>query len=425
MPCRKPHKNSHHGCVQCKSRKVKCDQEQPICARCRKKGHECIYRHLISSYNPFQDYNGVSSTSVSSTTPSTISIPLFQQGSATPGLTTQVSFPKRSASITPSSAIAAPIPRGFSMFDPITERLFYHYATEVSPVFTSLDVPIEVLSSFHDAVIRHSFEHPYVYHSMLTVSALHLASFTPTPTPASRIRSPHIITALAHKASALETLRSIVNSITAITCEPALAASGLLTVCAFAMLHAGVASDVIDLLAQIMTLYRGTVAIFRFGRRDSIAVLSATIPTLRQSILTAIIGEKPWPSADAAVDKVLAKIFELSEDSDDAKEKKSILLDAGFKLKVALRRVAGAKGVYNVACMWLAMVHPTINDYIKARDPLSLVLLAHWVITLKYINHIWWAVWQEVGERHPDLMEWPFEELRSEAKDEGRLVIRT
>ncbi|KAI1207691.1 uncharacterized protein F4807DRAFT_174747 [Annulohypoxylon truncatum] len=433
MPCRKSHRNSHHGCIQCKSKRVKCDQEQPSCARCRKKGQDCTYRHLMSSYNPFEDRNHIGSASTSVTSPSIIDKPVSQHDHEALDLTPQLNSIKQPPSIGPSSAITVPLYRGPLMFDPTTEQLFYHYATEVSPVFTSVDVPVEVLSSFHNAVIRHSFEHAYVYHAMLTVSALHLASLTSASTPASQIRSPHVITALAHKASALETLRSIVNSITSLTCEPALAASGLLTVCAFAMLHAGVAIDVIDLLAQIMTLYRGTVSIFRFGRQDSIAVLSTTIPTIRQAILTAIIGERPWPSADVAADKILTKIFELSEDSDDAKQKKNVLLDAGLKLKVALRRISGTRGVYSVACMWLAMVHPAIVEYIKAREPLSLVLLAHWVIALRYIKHIWWvqgwpertvqAVWQEVGERYPDLFEWVFEELRDEAKNEYHSML--
>ncbi|KAI1086722.1 hypothetical protein F5B19DRAFT_478078 [Rostrohypoxylon terebratum] len=431
MPCRKSHRNSHHGCIQCKSKRVKCGQEQPVCARCRKKGQSCTYRHLMSSYNPFEGRNDrwIGSTPGSSTTPPASDMSASQQSRTSLDLTYYANSIERSPSAELSSDITTPLSRGPLMFDRTTEQLFYHFTTEVSPVFTSLDAPVEVLSNFHDAVIRHSFGHAYVYHAMLTVSALHLASLTSVSTSTSQPRSPHIATALAHKASALETLRSIMNSINALTCEPALAASGLLTVCAFAMLHAGVAPDVIDLLAQIMVLYRGTMSIFRFGRQDSIAVLKDTIPTLRQVVVTAIFGERPWPSADAAADKVLAKILELDEDGDDAKLKKSVLLDAGLKLKVALRRVAGAKGIYNVACMWFAMVHPMVIDYIKARDPLSLVLLAHWVITLRYIKHIWWvqgwpertvqAVYQQVGEKYPDLFEWIFKQMRSEVEDEN------
>ncbi|XXH01935.1 hypothetical protein Hte_008298 [Hypoxylon texense] len=176
-----------------------------------------------------------------------------------------------------------------------------------------------------------------------------------------------------------------------------------------------------------MTLYRGTVAIFRFGRQALHAVPSATIPRLRQSVVTATSCEMPWPEAEAAVDKVLTKILKLEEASTGAKEKKNALLDAGFKLKTALRRVAAARGVHNVACMWLAMVNSTFNESVEAREPLSLILVAHWVVTLRYVKQIWWvkawpertiqAVWQEVGNQHPDLMQWVSEEIRDEARD--------
>ncbi|KAI0836036.1 hypothetical protein F5Y06DRAFT_299138 [Hypoxylon sp. FL0890] len=414
-----------------------CDQQQPSCARCQKKGQVCTYRHLTSSYDPFRNYN----EGPLSCTPSNV-VPTPSQSVVVPYLTTGASLPWQSPSTAPwsdstssqtdvsplSSFTVTPFYDGLSAFDPVTEQLLYHFSTEVSLVFTSSEVQVEVLSCFHDAVTRHSFVYPYVYHAMLTVSALHLASHTPALGSTSQARSPHLVTALAHKASALETLRSMVSSITASTCEPALAASGLLTVCAFALLPTGVASDVIDLLGQIMTLYRGTLAIFHFGRQNSSTASNATVSRVRQFFLTAIAVKKPWPRAEAAVDKVLAKIIMLDESSEGARRKKSALLDAGLKLKAALKRVAGARGVYNVACMWLAMVHPTFNESVTARDPLSLILLAHWVVALKYVKHIWWAqgwpewtlqaVSREVGETHPDLLEWVFEEIGSEATDE-------
>ncbi|KAI1409315.1 hypothetical protein F5Y13DRAFT_203737 [Hypoxylon sp. FL1857] len=419
-----------------------CDQEQPSCARCRKKGQACTYRHLTSQYDPFRNRSTAASRSI----PSAVSLNIVpappQQVVVVPGLASEASPPKErplatissdstalSTQISPTSPFTAtPLYKELLAFDPVTEQLLYHYNTEVSLVFTSSEVQVEVLSSFHEAVIRHSFVYPYVYHAMLTVSALHLASHTPALGSTSPARSPHLVTALAHKAYALETLRSIVDSITTSTCEPALAASGLLTVCAFALLPTGVVSDAIDLLGQIMTLYRGTVAIFNYGRQDSSTASNATVLRVRQFVLTAIVVEKPWPKAEAAIDKVLVKIFELSEASEGARQKKSALIDAGFKLKKALRRVAGARGVYNVVCMWLAMVHPTFSASVKARDPLSLILLAHWVVALKYVKHIWWAqgwpewtlqaVWREVGEKHPDLLEWASEEIRGEARDE-------
>ncbi|KAI2603470.1 uncharacterized protein GGS25DRAFT_526510 [Hypoxylon fragiforme] len=68
------------------------------------------------------------------------------------------------------------------------------------------------------------------------------------------------------------------------------------------------------------------------------------------------------------------------------------MIDAALKTRDhTLRRVAGTNGVYNPACMWLAMVNPRVQrECAREREPLSLVLLAHWVVTLKYVKDIWW-----------------------------------
>ncbi|KAK7458379.1 hypothetical protein CaCOL14_006812 [Colletotrichum acutatum] len=43
------HKKSRLGCKECKERKVKCDESQPICIRCKTAGRNCSYRDLVSS----------------------------------------------------------------------------------------------------------------------------------------------------------------------------------------------------------------------------------------------------------------------------------------------------------------------------------------------------------------------------------------
>ncbi|KAI1077610.1 hypothetical protein F5B20DRAFT_256497 [Whalleya microplaca] len=440
MPSRRSHSNSHHGCIQCKARRVKCDEQQPRCSRCRKKGQECTFKHLMSSYDPFSHKSRPSSTSSSFTASTTLrqtsltSIPATHAHSSWPSPSITPLFEPASGSISIPPVPASLTISGFPLNrlqepDRITQQLLYHYNTQISFIFISTNPQVEVLPDFHEAITRYSLAHAYVHHAVLTVSALHLASLMSVSNPTSRANSQHLVTALAHKASTIETLRPIIQSVTALTCEPALAASGLLTVCAFALPHAGATGDTIDLLAQIMSMYRGTVAIFRHGRESLNLLNNSTIPRLRQSVLAATAGEKPWPEAEAAVDRVLAKIFELDEESTTSRQEKRVLVDAGFKLKTAVRRVAGARGVHNVACMWLAMVQPAFTERVKTHCPLSLILVAHWVITLRDVKQIWWvqrwpewtvqAVWREVRELYPDLMIWVLKEVGNEATSEA------
>ncbi|KAH8196956.1 hypothetical protein TruAng_008883 [Truncatella angustata] len=43
---RKPHRKSRHGCLNCKRRKVKCDENGPTCSRCIAFGITCVYKSI-------------------------------------------------------------------------------------------------------------------------------------------------------------------------------------------------------------------------------------------------------------------------------------------------------------------------------------------------------------------------------------------
>lgn len=40
---RKAHKKSHHGCSNCKRRKIKCTESRPVCDGCTKQNLQCVY----------------------------------------------------------------------------------------------------------------------------------------------------------------------------------------------------------------------------------------------------------------------------------------------------------------------------------------------------------------------------------------------
>jgi hypothetical protein len=41
---RRPHKKSHNGCTECKTRHIRCDERQPTCANCEVAERECAYK---------------------------------------------------------------------------------------------------------------------------------------------------------------------------------------------------------------------------------------------------------------------------------------------------------------------------------------------------------------------------------------------
>ncbi|KAI1868451.1 uncharacterized protein JN550_006367 [Neoarthrinium moseri] len=264
-------------------------------------------------------------------------------------------------------------------------------------------------------MIRHAQEHPYVHHALLTFSALHMASLTAN---AEQYQNPppHLVIALSQKALAIERFRPVVESVTAETCEPALAASGLLTACAFALPLAGAPFDVVDQLAQITSLFQGTTTLFRMGWRKPRPLVSDAAPKVRPSVLLSAVNEKSWPQAEHAVDQVLRVIMTIDERHQSTRGRKDVLVDAALKLKIAFRRVAAARGAYAVAAMWLGMVSSAFVDRVRERDSLALVLMADWSVSLKDVQHVWWsrgwaertvnAVSRELGEHELYLLNW-------------------
>lgn len=492
MPSRRSHTNSHHGCLQCKARRVKvcilsmfrasylvltnpqCDQGQPVCARCTKKGQDCTYRHLMSSYDPFQRH-------------------------AAPTQPTRTRIHHRSS---PGAASASPVPSGSSSqgddiplhqnsmqlstplllrplsvpgLDPLTHQILHHYTASSSAFLTEPFQSNDVFSTIHAAIDRHLFAYPYVHQAVLTYSALHLASVLPSSLlfPASRYlpseappASPHLVAAFSHKASALAHFRPVLESISSVNCEPALTASGLLVSCAFAMpivsrQHAiGDEQDPIDLLAQIIALFNGTVVIFRMGWGGGIdpPLDEKSSMSIRRDVIRQAGKEAPWPEAEESLRAVISAISRLDDSPPqshpDGKEpsggdrqalnpgpeqqlptlsRKEILVDIALKLRNAMRRVAAARGVYRVAIGWLSTVAPAFVERLQARDPLALVLLGHWILCLREMPHVWWtrgwAEWtveticEEIGQgEYGPLMQWPRAEVGLSGENTHRAV---
>lgn len=45
---------SRDGCFNCRKRKRRCDEEKPICRRCRKNGDDCVFPTPASASNPLK-----------------------------------------------------------------------------------------------------------------------------------------------------------------------------------------------------------------------------------------------------------------------------------------------------------------------------------------------------------------------------------
>src|SRR6266511_1355051 len=80
MPSRRPHQKTRHGCIRCKQRKVKCDEERPICRNCSRIRADCSF--VLDSFPLSPAY----SEDVSSTGPRTPANDIVRPPIITPAL---------------------------------------------------------------------------------------------------------------------------------------------------------------------------------------------------------------------------------------------------------------------------------------------------------------------------------------------------
>ncbi|KAL4785139.1 hypothetical protein BJX76DRAFT_325176 [Aspergillus varians] len=52
LPDQKKHKRTRSGCFTCRSRRIKCDENRPLCERCRKGNRECVYPSSTTGPTP-------------------------------------------------------------------------------------------------------------------------------------------------------------------------------------------------------------------------------------------------------------------------------------------------------------------------------------------------------------------------------------
>ncbi|KAF4622250.1 hypothetical protein D9613_009609 [Agrocybe pediades] len=208
MPPSKGHKKSRNGCLGCKKRRIKCDEEHPKCGNCIKRGIEvdCVYVRtlLVAVRDEEENINPGSSSSDEpslppcglSSTNSEISQILARDGHCVCGYFH--SYPTRTLVYDgypgglPACAILFRFQRpvtneGWNLsvgpyvghFNndnrlPLTDvSLFQHYLTSTSATMVFANHP-EVWETWTDIVPRMTSSHNFVMQALLAVAAAHI-----------------------------------------------------------------------------------------------------------------------------------------------------------------------------------------------------------------------------------------------------------
>lgn len=264
-------------------------------------------------------------------------------------------------------------------------------------------------------VPEEALSHPFLMHGILALSSLHLARTGPEPSR----RASYLNRAVAHQNQALALFRELLGDVKESNAKAMFAFAGIVVIYTFAFPHTPDVQDpwsCIDDLYQVLVLTRGVQQVIHAPRDfTSFLVDSSFGPILQVEEI-----EVPLPEDTSAMLKQLRRANEVCG-----------ARDPNHELQVYERSIANLEEMLNwchsgirantIAGRWAIRLHPRFMELLRERDPLALVMLAHYGVLLHYLKHRWcfdeWcvrvskAVWAILDDQWRPLIEWAMKEI--------------
>ncbi|KAJ5427658.1 hypothetical protein N7491_008100 [Penicillium cf. griseofulvum] len=397
MALRRPHRKSRHGCVECKRRRVKCDEARPSCTNCAKRHAECEYGSSTSLLWANESDSGQAGDPVPALRSSLSSTP--GRGTGDPlGILGQLGN-DNSTTLVGSSLNLQDLELMIQWCNTTFHTLSRNESTD--PIWRNI-VPEEALS------------HPFLMHGILALSALHLARTGPDPTR----RASYLNRAVGHQNQALALFRELLGDVNESNAKAMFAFAGIVVIYTFAFPHTPDVQDpwsCVDDLYQVLVLTRGVQQVIH-APRDFTGFLrgSSFGPILQVEEV-----QVPIPEHAAAMLKQLREANQVCG-SRDANHELQVYEGAIANLEEMLNWCYSGIRATTIAGRWAIRLKPRFMELLRERDPLALVMLAHYGVLLHYLEHRWcfeeWcirvskAVWAILDDRWRPLVHWAMKE---------------
>ncbi|KAJ8103614.1 hypothetical protein POJ06DRAFT_242448 [Lipomyces tetrasporus] len=386
MPSRRSHSKSRLGCFQCKKRRVKCDEKVPCCGNCAKQKITCNYAgasasHLLlcrSTYTNDQNSLDADGWSSSDSIGSSVSSPFFFSITAsTKGDPLSTTSPSSLNPLHISSNLIARNCQFTSDLYMHDLELMHHYSTQT---YRTLSDARELQEIWQTIVPKVALNHRFLMHGLLALSAFHLVRLN----SADNVRIVYMEIARRHQVLSLCSFRPETDNITTLNCDAVFAFSGILSVIAFASsqcteIEQGMTP--VEEVLQAFGLIRGVSEILRTSW-DWIG--KGQLAPLVQNMGTRIADSVP-PDVRAALDH----LDEINNDNLDS-EAKSVYYSAIHELRVSFEKLCSKCEQVRTALAWSSAVSPAFIALLKSRQPIALVILAHYCVILRRLDGCWW-----------------------------------
>ena len=297
-----------------------------------------------------------------------------------------------------------------------------HYYT----AFTSLT--ISQLAAFkqlwQEVVPREAQSHPFLMRGILAFAALHIVHDRPQE------KERYTTVALGHYNVALASFRTALKQVTAENCTALFAFSSILIILslAFAQLHPPAQNrSAVEELIQIFILLQGVRV-----------VLQSAMPWVSQGPLGPLLrrgvarqNEVPKYSHRLPQDfiEALDRLQEYNEQTSESVDSHEIYSVAIKALRECLSKIEANPGDNAAALSWLVFLESSYISSLKSKQPLALVILAHYGVLLHDLREHWFAqdwgvrlvevVHLDLPEKWKPMVHWPMERVGLRGHDEA------
>ncbi|KAJ5930880.1 C6 transcription factor [Penicillium verhagenii] len=355
---RRSHRKTRTGCLQCKQRKVKCDENKPGCQNCTRRDVACSFAEVP---RPISSSHEQPTASPGSATPVALSLsPAHQSLDSQPTIPTNL--------------------QGFDIFD---MQLLHHFMT--TTCYTLSRAPV-VQAVWRDEVPQIAFTMPGVLHAMLAVSALHLAWSDPSKATAC------IAQAHRHHNVAVQTVTPNIQSLASENSAGLFVFSSL--TCIFACANAQ--STFVGLfehghLAEWAHLFRGTRTVVDYSSQDfhfgplgpmfthgTNASINRRSPEALQQGQMYVWELKQLISRECLHDEKLQLVYDRS------------LEGLARTLAVAMKPGEGPRLQTGEVFAWLFEASNDYLDLLGQEKPIAIIIFGYFCVALCQIEWMWW-----------------------------------
>ncbi|KAL2161667.1 hypothetical protein VTH06DRAFT_8229 [Thermothelomyces fergusii] len=375
---RRSHRKSRAGCLECKRRHVKCDEQRPKCIICTLSDRECSYPPQVSN-----------SSGPGTPTPTAAGTGTSCEASASSAFLAAAINTSNASDASPVAGVPLP---DIASREQTSSNNVDHIYPEVNLGHMELLIRFkfeehapELNVEMHDfaskLLFKCALEAPYLMHEILAISARRLAVLQPE-------RSKHLLeTAIRLQTRAV----SIYNETAARSQIDQSNCSTLLLFCSLLGRHL-----LADLLARREAGFDDFVARFLEFltiSRGLMAMSAAAWDLLLQSdikhlVLWALEISQSTPQGHHCdyLRRLVLESTELDEPSKEACIAAIVYLQVGFD---SLLGGETRNQRYLMVFMWAPAVPQKFTDLLSQRRPEAIAIMGHWALLLHYTRALW------------------------------------